>query len=241
LVDAFSRGEDVYKIMASAIYNKPPDDVDKSERFIGKTTILGAGYGMGAAKFQAQLKAMGVELPEDECQYIIHTYRNTYGYIPRLWRAAGDALDAMVVGATAPLGQPGVLQIEGKDGVLLPNGLRIKYLDLAYEANPESMGGKELTYTTRKGRAKLKTRIYGGKCVENICQALARIIIGEQMLMVARRYKVAMTVHDAVVAVVPKDEAEEGREFVEQCMRIRPKWASGLPLDCESKIGVSYG
>lgn len=241
LVDAFSRGEDVYKIMASAIYNKPPDDVDKNERFIGKTTILGAGYGMGAAKFQAQLKAMGVELPEDECQYIIHTYRNTYGYIPRLWRAAGDALDAMVVGATAPLGQPGVLQIEGKDGVLLPNGLRIKYLDLAYEANPESMVGKELTYTTRKGRAKLKTRIYGGKCVENICQALARIIIGEQMLMVARRYKVAMTVHDAVVAVVPEDEAEEGREFVEQCMRIRPKWANGLPLDCESKIGVSYG
>ena len=61
------------------------------------------------------------------------------------------------------------------------------------------------------------------------------------MLMVSRRYKVAMTVHDAVVAVVPEDEAEEGREFVEQCMRIRPKWANGLPLDCESKIGVSYG
>ena len=76
---------------------------------------------------------------------------------------------------------------------------------------------------------------------ENICQALARIIVAEQMLMIARRYKVAMTVHDSVVAVVPEAEAGEARAFVEACMRIRPKWALGLPLNCESKIGASYG
>jgi len=87
----------------------------------------------------------------------------------------------------------------------------------------------------------LPTRIYGGKCVENVCQALARIVIGEQMLMIARRHRVVMTVHDAVGVITPATLLEETRQFVEQCMRMRPKWAAGLPLNCESKIGASYG
>lgn len=240
LVGAFDKGEDVYKIMASKIYGKPVKDINKDERFIGKTTVLGAGYGMGAAKFQAQLKTMGVELPAEECEYIIKVYRKTYPDIQKLWWNTGDALEAMANDQTGPIGLDGVLEVLGRDGIRLPNGLRLKYPNLRFEVDEES-GRPEMVYDTKKGRAKIRTRIYGGKCVENICQALARIIIGEQMLMVSRRYKVAMTVHDAVVAVVPEDEAEEGREFVEQCMRIRPKWANGLPLDCESKIGVSYG
>ena len=61
------------------------------------------------------------------------------------------------------------------------------------------------------------------------------------MLMVARKLPVVMTVHDAVGALVKIDDADAGRTFVEQCMRIRPKWAQGLPLNCESKIGASYG
>jgi len=61
------------------------------------------------------------------------------------------------------------------------------------------------------------------------------------MLMIARRYKVVMTVHDSVVTCVPEAEADEARAFIEGCMRIRPKWAPGLPLNCESKMGKSYG
>ena len=98
-----------------------------------------------------------------------------------------------------------------------------------------------MVYDQKKGKAVIPNRIYGGKAVENICQALARIVIGEQMLMVARRYRVVMTVHDAVGCVAPMDQASEARAFVEQCMRIRPKWATALPLNCESKMGESYG
>jgi DNA polymerase I-like protein with 3'-5' exonuclease and polymerase domains len=50
-----------------------------------------------------------------------------------------------------------------------------------------------------------------------------------------------MTVHDSVVVVARKEEADEARAFVEQCMRIRPKWATQLPLNCESKMGETYG
>ena len=103
------------------------------------------------------------------------------------------------------------------------------------------MTDTRIVYDTKKGRAIIPTRIYGGKCVENICQALARIVIGEQMLMVARRYRVVMTVHDAVGCIAPVDQASEARKFVEDCMRIRPKWAGALPLNCESKLGASYG
>jgi hypothetical protein len=102
-------------------------------------------------------------------------------------------------------------------------------------------GKNEMVYDQKKGRAILTSRIYGGKCVENVCQALARIVIGEQMLMVARRLRVVMTVHDAVGALAPVDKADEARAYVEACMRTRPEWAAGLPLNCESKMGVSYG
>ena len=130
LVDAFERGEDVYKIMASAIYGKAESEVTKEERFVGKTTILGAGYGMGPIKFKNQLKVFGVDLPQEECQRIIRVYRETYPRIPQLWRQAGDALVAIANEQTAILGREGVLAVEGSAGIRLPNNLFIKYPNL---------------------------------------------------------------------------------------------------------------
>jgi DNA polymerase len=239
LVTAFDKGEDVYKIMASAIYGVAVADVTDEQRFVGKTTILGCGYGMGAVKFRAQLKSMGVDLKLTQCENIIRIYRQTYPAIPKLWYQANNVLDAMVNSMTAPLGKEGAVVINLM-GIRLPNGLYLRYTNLREEINPDT-GKREYVYDQKKGRATLKTRIYGGKLIENICQALARIVIGEQMLAVAKKLRVAMTVHDAVGAIAPEAEADEARAYVEQCMRIRPKWAAELPLNCESKMGASYG
>ena len=239
LVDAFDRGEDVYKIMASAIYGKPANQITKDERFVGKTTILGCGYGMGAAKFQAQLKNFNVEIDLDEAKRIIDTYRTTYPKIVELWKEAGRALDAMMRKASMNLGRGETLKVQGKDGILLPNGLYLRYPNLRKHQDDD--GDTELVYDTKKGKAVIPNRIYGGKVIENVCQALARIVIGEQMLMVAKKYKVVMTVHDAIACIVPKEEVESAQEYVEMCMRIRPKWAAELPLNCESGYGDSYG
>ena len=238
LVDAFTRGEDVYKIMASAIYGKSTEDITDAERFVGKTTILGAGYGMGPPKFKAQLKTFGVDMLLSECEYIIKVYRETYHKIPALWQEGQAAIQAMLSGATSPLGKDGVVLVNAL-GIRLPNGLYLKYPNLRSEMGTK--GRPEFLYDQKRGRATIPNRLYGGKLVENVCQALARIIIGEQMLMISRRQKVAMTVHDAVGSIVPDADADEGRAFVEQCMRVRPKWAIGLPLNCESKMGKSYG
>jgi DNA polymerase len=239
LVDAFERGEDVYKIMASSIYVKAQEEISKDERFVGKTTILGCGYGMGSAKFKAQLKTFNVEIEDGEANRIIKVYRETYDWIPQLWRQAGVALDAIINDQTAPLGRKDVLFVDGRKGIRLPNGLYMKYPNLRKIRNEQ--GKDEYVYDTKKGKAVVPNRIYGGKVIENVCQALARIIIGEQMLQVAKKYKVVMTVHDAIACVIPEQEAQTGQEYVEMCMRMRPKWAQELPLDCESGVGKSYG
>jgi DNA polymerase len=239
LVEAFDRGEDVYKIMASAIYGKAVEEITKDERFVGKTTILGAGYGMGAAKFQAQLKNFGVAVELEEAQRIISTYRQTYPRITALWKEANLILGAIIMNQTTTLGRDGILKIEGKGGIKLPNGLYIRYPNLRGITNDE--GRPEYVYDTKKGRAVIPNRIYGGKVIENVCQALARIIIGDQMLMIAKKYHVVMTVHDAVACIVKTEEVKTAQEYVELCMRIRPKWGMELPLNCESGYGESYG
>lgn len=239
LVEAFENGKDVYKIMASAIYGKEESEITKDERFVGKTTILGAGYGMGAAKFQAQLKTFGVSVEADEAARIIQVYRETYPQIPKLWREAGRALDAIEQDQTTELGRKGVVVVDGKKGIRMPNGLYIKYPNLRKRTNED--GKDEYVYDTKRGRAVIPNKIYGGKVVENLCQGLARTIIGEQMLMIAKKYRVVMTVHDAIAIIAPEAEIQNAQEYVEMCMRIRPSWARELPLNCESGVGKSYG
>ena len=239
LVDAFDRGEDVYKIMATAIYGKKISEITKDERFVGKTTILGCGYGMGAAKFQAQLKNFNVTIELDEAKRIIDTYRTTYPKITELWKSAASALKAVLQNQQTTLGRGGILKIEGSSGILLPNTLYLRYPNLRIVENEE--GKSELVYDTKKGKAVIPTRIYGGKVIENVCQALARIVIGEQMLMVAKKYRVVMTVHDAIACIVPTAQVDTAKEYVEMCMRTRPDWGMELPLNCEAGAGASYG
>jgi len=240
LVAAFNKGDDVYSIMAGEIYGKLANEVTKAERFIGKTTILGAGYGMGPLRFRTQLKTFGVKSSQDECDRIIKVYRDTYTQIPALWKATGRALLAILNNQVTELGTDELLKVHGEDGIELPNGLYLRYPNLRLLMDAGG-GYDELIYDTRRGRTVTSTRIYGGKAVENICQALARIVIGEQLVRVSERYKVVMTVHDAIGCLVPEEEAEAGLAYVEECMKIQPKWAPRLPLDCKGGIGDSYG
>ena len=230
LVTAFEDKQDVYKIMASSIYGKTQDEITDGERFVGKTTILGAGYGMGATKFGVQLKTFNVEIDDAEAARIIQVYRDTYPYIPRLWKEANSSLDALRAKQTAQVGcQPQALTLT-ENGFLLPSGLYLNYPDLQKDQD------EQYSYASRRGRIK----IYGGKVVENLCQALARCIIGEQMLRIAKLYRVVLTVHDAVMCVVPEAEAKEALTYVNECMRWRPSWATTLPLACELGMGINY-
>ena len=239
LLAAFERKEDVYKLMATRIYNIPMAQVDKLQRQVGKVVILGAGYGVGHAKLKLFLKTQaGVEVTDVEAKRIIDTYRATYFRIPQLWRKAEASLRSLALGVGMPVDVPGLIRAVPGKGLSLPNGLFIQYPDLKRIIHRTPQEEKQQWVYQSKG---LPVHVYGGKAVENFTQAVARIVVGEQMLRIAKRYKVVLTVHDSVAIIAKKAEANEARAFVEACMSWRPKWAQGLPLACESGMGASYG
>lgn len=235
LTDAFENKQDVYRIMAGRIYDKPPEEVTGAERFIGKSTVLGAGYGVGHKKLRMFLKmGGGVDVGDVEAKRIVDAYRSTYDKIPDLWKRGDEALKALINNQIYFLDLQGVVQVVPGKGLTLPNGLYIQYPDLRKEMEDDQA---QWVYTSKGSPVK----IYGGKVIENVCQAVARCIIGEQMMRICKRYAPVLTVHDAIAIVAPQNEADEARAFVEECMSWRPSWAQNLPLACESGMGESYG
>jgi DNA polymerase len=162
-----------------------------------------------------------------ECREYIDAYRKFFSKIPKLWREANDSLQYIRDNVIAKVGP---LVAYGKAGFLLPSGYSLKYPGLTEDDG-------DYSYKSRTG----KTKIYGGKVVENLTQALARCVISEQMVAVAEKYRPVLTVHDAIAIVVPVKETDAATEYLEKCMSTAPEWASGLPLSCKSKIGETYG
>tara|TARA_R110000744_G_scaffold20030_4_gene52584 strand:- start:1414 stop:3246 length:1833 start_codon:yes stop_codon:yes gene_type:complete len=235
LTEAFRVGDDVYKKMAATIYGVAVEDVTSDQRFVGKTTILGSGYGMGAVRFKEQLASFGFEMGIEEARRVINVYRSANFSITTLWLDAGYMLEQMVQGYHTKLGCEGVLEVVPEENaVRLPSGLLLRYEGLSGQQGER---GIQYAYQTRKGPKK----IYGGKVVENVCQAIARCIMGEQMLNIAKQYPVILTVHDSVLCCVKDKLVPEAVEYIESCMRATPQWAKGLPIDCESGTGKSYG
>jgi DNA polymerase len=233
VVQQFASGEDVYSTFASKIYNRTISKADPVERFVGKTCVLGLGYGTGAEKLRHTLKTSppGADLPVATCKGYVDLYRQVNHCIVDLWHECDRALNAMMQGVKAPfiLGSTGAVAVT-QNGILLPNGLYIRYPNLRLQ------DGKTV-YDSRRGTVP----IWGGTVVENVVQALARIIVGGQMVETATRYRPVLTVHDAEVCLVPEKDIEEGLAFITGVMSTIPSWAYGLPITCEAKYGKSYG
>lgn len=239
VVKQFANNEDVYSIFASAVYDKPISKANPVERFVGKTCVLGLGYGTGAAKLQHTLKTTppGCIVDDEEAKRIVNLYRETNYKIIELWRDGDMAIRNMANWEPNDkpyfYGEHQCLQIT-QYGVRLPNGLYIRYPDLKIQ---EEEGKLQYIYKSRKGPVSL----WGGSLVENVVQALARIIVGQQMIRVSARYRPALTVHDAAVCVVKEDEVEDAMRFITGVMSEPPEWAKGLPVACEAGVAKSYG
>lgn len=201
--------------------------------------ILGLGYGTGAAKLQHTLKTQppGAVVDDDEAKRIVDLYRSENDKIIDLWAECDDFLGELI---SWPKNKKdyyiGVHDCVTAcpEGLLLPNGFYLHYPEITRDT---SEAKSRIVYKSRKG----PVSVWGGSIVENIVQALARCVIGEQMLLISKKYRPALTVHDAVVVVVEEDELEEALAYVIECMNTRPSWAPGLPITCEAKYGLSYG
>lgn len=270
LLELFRQGADVYKHMASQIYMIPTDDVTKDQRFIGKIAVLGLGYGMGAAKFQHTLAtgAMGpaIDLSDDECGNIVRMYRSARIKIANLWRDMEMVLYRM---CRKKEGEFGPLRHDGSFKLWLPNGLYLQYpfltadLDQAndrlvdyryydYEAGVRRL----LSGPVEKDKAK---KIYGGLLTENVVQALARIIVSDQMLRIKRRMvdlhhpgasvaisagvpvgRVVTMTHDEIVVCCPEEQVYTIYNMMIEEMRTPPEWCSDIPLNAEGGYDYNY-
>ena len=238
VVQWYKEERDVYCEFASTVYERPITKANKTERAVGKTCILGLGYGTGWAKLQQTLKmAAGVELDERECKRLVSVYRNINSKVIDLWRECEEALRDIASWPQGkepyPIGQHNALYATPQ-GIKLPNGLYIKYPGLTWDT---SEAKSKFVYKSRRGFIS----IWGGSVVENVVQALARIIIGEQMLKINEKYRPVLTVHDAVVNVIPEAEIDDAMKFIIDTMSTPPDWATGLPVACEAHFGDSYG
>ena len=244
LVEDFRKNVDIYSKFASEVYGYAvKKETHPTERFVGKTCILGLGYGMGAEKFKGTLKigvgGISVDLPLSEAQRVVKLYRDSYPYIAKLWKQGQEALESMIAGHEYELGEAIKLKCTGNK-IWLPNGMFINYPNLR-------KSGNEFLYDSRYG----PNKIYGGKVIENVVQALARIVVFDQMAKIdqefrkldtpTKRHKVCLTVHDEIVAVVPKNYVEEAVHFMGKIMLQTPSWCSDLPVSFEADSGESYG
>lgn len=235
VVQAFAEKRDIYCEDATKVYGRVITKADPVERFVGKTMRLGLGYGTGAAKLRHTLKTQppGADLTEEECKRLVDAWRKANDRIVDLWRECDAALPHLSSWPRGlksySIGKHDVVKIT-ESGILLPNQLFIRYPDLKLSNNKYS-------YKSRRG----VVSIWGGAMVENIVQALARIIVGEQMLRIREQYRPVLTVHDAAVIVVPENELDKAIGFITEVMSTPPAWATGLPVACEAKSGQSYG
>jgi DNA polymerase len=253
LLDAFREKRDVYSEFATEVYGRKVTKADKIERFVGKTCVLGLGYGMGADKFKATLAigqaGLRVNIELDEAKRIVQLYRSKNHKIASFWNRCNTALTHLVSKRDFALVEhtPAIELID--DGIKLPNGLAIRYPLLtnandgyAYaadarvyrEAVKDRVLGKDLN--TDKF-----IRVYGGKVTENLVQALARIVVAEQMIKIGERYKVVLQVHDEVVILCDKEEVDEAKAYMLEVMSTPPTWAPDLPVACEADHGENYG
>jgi hypothetical protein len=194
--------------------------------------ILGLGYGTGAAKLRHTLKTTppGADLTEGRCKEIVDLYRSQNYMIRRFWQTCDTLLQSIAGGADKHfIDEHDCVRVSG-EGIQLPNGLYIRYPGLSIDEG-------NYVYYSRKGKMKL----WGGAVTENIVQALARIIVGEQLLRINKEFRPVLTVHDAGVWVVPKQSLDYALAFIVKTMSTPPSWCEGLPVACEAKYGASYG
>jgi len=239
----FASGADIYKDLAATIYNVPIDQVSKDQRDMGKRGILGAGYGMGPVKFKATCMDFArVEISEELAERVIAAYRNKYPTVKQLWLAQETAArQAVETKQLVPCGRVKWLVHGDFLYCRLPSGRNLAFHEPRIELMPTSWGEKKptITYTSINSVTKQwdRTTTYGGKIVENLCQAVARDLMAEAMLRAeAAGYRVILTVHDELLT---EKESGDKKEF-EQLMAHLPGWAAGCPVKAEAWSAKRY-
>ena len=246
--------KDAYCKFADIVYGREITKADELERFVGKVCVLALGYQMGAPRLQKTLAlgSMGppVFLSDDECKRIVYAYRRKNFHIKNGWAIYQQIIEQMAAGI------PGSYKCISWDHetLHLPNGMSMHYPNLhdsriekmvaarlkgndAYADELDGMDMPQYVYE-RKGT---ENKIYGGLLCENIVQALARIIVADQMRRIAAAgWRVVMMTHDEVATHVKNRQAARCDKQMQQIMMTPLPWCMDLPLNAEGGYDTFY-
>jgi DNA polymerase len=176
---------------------------------LAKARVLGLGYGCGPDKFITVARTMGgIDLSLPDARATVTAFRQSNRRIIELWNRLGTDFNRSVQDGTYEIG--------------LPSGRTLTYF------NVSSHG----CWTCQTQLGGPKVRMYGGKLVENLVQAVARDVFAEALLRLDRAgIEVVFHCHDEVVCEVPIDTQPAD---IERLMSITPDWLPGCPLAAES-------
>jgi len=252
LIKIFASGGSPYLDMADSLFKRKIDkEEDFFEYFIGKQTILGAGYGMSGSRFQGECETKGIQIDEGFADDAIRAYRERYQEIPKLWWAVNKAAIKVVrERTTITVGRCTLIfkTVPFERLVfILPSGREMSYPypSVRWIWPPWESDEKieQLHYWTvaQKTYKWSVTSTYGGSMVENICQGSTRDVLCSKMLM-AERYGlcIIMHVHDEMMTEEMYRKAERKSEVLDSIMSVPPPWALGLPLAAEGYIAKRF-
>ncbi len=248
-----SEVRDVYTRFGDVLYGRTITKADKRERQMSKVCVLGLGYLMGPVKLVRAAKVQGgMDIDLDFAKTAVNVYRTKNDRIKAFWKDCKTALACMANGEEYSFGPNGLYTAvpargKGPATIVMPNGLNLIYTGLGTQPGKY---GVDYFYYTPKGRNLVKTKIHPGQVAENLCQALARIIINDQWLRIKNaavreklvpRSPVVGHVYDEIIGCVATKYGPRLKEIMLHEMTIGPSWAKGLPLKAEADLAQRYG
>lgn len=249
----FRRGQCIYSDTAAEIYKTSYERIYngyKAEQFeetimrkMGKDSVLGLGFQMGAPKFVSTCAQNGTEIKLPFAKKVVNIYRTKYAQVPKLWKGLEKAAIKAMENPGIVFSYRAIKYKKVKRALLcrLPSGRCLHYPSATLELTTTSWGEDKMQihYKTMEDGRWVTTNTYGGKLTENAVQAVSRDLMASGMLELDNNDMTPiMSVHDELVAEVP--EGEEDLERFSECMCILPDWAKGLPLKAEGWVGYRY-
>lgn len=240
MLNYFHKGLDIYKATASDMFGVAYEDVNKDERFLGKVATLALGYQGGVRAFQKMAQAYGADIDETTALRVRDDWREANKPIVDLWREVErSACRAVSYGDEQPTRCGSFKMINGDLLFKLPSGRILSFPNCRFEMS--EFGDNKLHYDGMNNQIHRwgPISMYGGSLVQSITQAIARDILAHAVYTVEKAgYPVVLTVHDEIVADVPKKHGS--LEDFNKLMTTLPAWAAGVPLDAEGYESERY-
>lgn len=242
VLEAYRKGVDVYKMMASSLFSIPIEQVDSEQRRLGKNLVLGCGYSLGGARFVEYCAGLGQVVDPAFAMKAVKMYRDQHPGIVKLWKEVEEAAAEAIrnPGHATEAAHCRMFMREHWFCIRLPSGREIRYAKA--RATPVERWGKpgfQISFMTEFHGKVVRETTYGGKLVENIVQGIARDVMREGMFSAEDNgYPVHGTVHDELLAI--RDEGEGNHHELEKLVCTLPKWTRGIPLNAEGFECVRY-